>query len=180
MQQLEFNKIIAYGVSDSGPFEDLIDSSRTLQAYKQHVGIQNDEIIQNCLNTGEAIQIGENYIIQFRYTTDEDIKQTDDTKDQNESYKTSIIDFYGDEIISTKDESTGIVYVPIKPLCKILDITPAPQYQKFREDPEFWNQMEIHLVTKTGPKPMICLPLDNITGWLFSINVNHVGGGKKK
>lgn len=66
--------------------------------------------------------------------------------------------------------------VPIKPICDALGVNYPSQYTKLNED-EYLNSVVV-LSTTTGGDgkqyEMVCLPLEFIFGWLFTINPKNV------
>lgn len=66
--------------------------------------------------------------------------------------------------------------VPIKPICEAMGIDPKVQRTKIQED-DFLSSVGV-LSTSTGSDgkqyEMMCLPLEFIFGWLFTINPKNV------
>ena len=66
--------------------------------------------------------------------------------------------------------------VPIKPICDAMGIDPKVQRTKIQED-EFLSSVGV-LSTSTGSDgkqyEMVCLPLEFVFGWLFTINPKNV------
>ena len=66
--------------------------------------------------------------------------------------------------------------VPIKPICEALGIDEDAQRRKLQED-EFLNSTTVlsTVVAADGKqREMVCLPLEFIFGWLFTINPKNV------
>lgn len=66
----------------------------------------------------------------------------------------------------------GVEMVPIKPICEALNLDYKTQYDKVKED-EILSQLW-GLAPTTGKDSktykMVCLPLEFVFGWLFSIS----------
>lgn len=66
--------------------------------------------------------------------------------------------------------------VPIRPICDALGLPHQPQLAKIKED-EFLSSVVTLSVTAGADKKryeMVCLPLQYIFGWLFTINPKNV------
>lgn len=85
------------------------------------------------------------------------------------------VEFYGDEITAVR-AANGIVYIPIRPICRLLDINWDGQRRRILRDPVLAEEAKGVVVTTTpgGSQEMTCLPLDIISGFLFGINANRV------
>lgn len=82
------------------------------------------------------------------------------------------VNFYGTELIVVHSE--GMKLVAIKPICDAIGVDHHRQVSKIRNDLSFsWRHMSTAGFDGKSYQ-MICLPLDQINGWLFSINVNKV------
>lgn len=83
--------------------------------------------------------------------------------------------FYEDEIVAVKLADSSI-YVPVKPICDLLGVDWAGQYRRIQRDPVLSTESQRIDVTSTrrGTQPMICLPLDYLSGFLFGLNANRV------
>lgn len=66
--------------------------------------------------------------------------------------------------------------VPIKPICEALGIAFAPQYQKLKDDEDLSSVITLSITTGADGKTyeMVCLPMEFIFGWLFTINPKNV------
>lgn len=83
------------------------------------------------------------------------------------------ISFHRNVIEAIKDENGGL-WVSVRSICDGVGIEWARQCQKLSEDPKF---ICIHMYTVAGDgrqREMVCLPLNQLNGWLFSINPNKV------
>lgn len=85
------------------------------------------------------------------------------------------VEFYGDEITALRIED-GTVYVPIRPICRLLGVNWDGQRRRILRDPVLSEEVKGVVVTTTpgGSQEMTCLPLDLIAGFLFGISVNRV------
>lgn len=76
------------------------------------------------------------------------------------------------DIVSTSDEQM----VAIKPICEALGIDRKSQQEKVKEHPIYSSVGVLKPLTGSDGKvyEMLCLPIEFIFGWLFSINPNNV------
>lgn len=85
------------------------------------------------------------------------------------------VGFYGDTIVAVR-LANGMVYVPVKPICDLLGVDWGGQYRRIQRDAVL--SLEIRRVdvtsTRRGTQPMICLPLDYVSGFLFGLNADRV------
>jgi hypothetical protein len=95
----------------------------------------------------------------------------------------SQLDFYGDGLMVVLVEIGGErqILVPLRQFCQYLGIDWASQYQRTKRDEILAREMAAVVITTTaGPgqhsgqqrHPVICLPLDLLLGWLFTISPN--------
>lgn len=91
-----------------------------------------------------------------------------------------IVDFYGDPIqglIVLHDDETTI-YVPLRAICTFLGLDWSAQYRRLHRDTVLRDVLEVVAVTATGSPAdeheVVCLPLEYLPGWLFSINATRV------
>jgi hypothetical protein len=101
-------------------------------------------------------------------------------KSELETIDQRYIQFYGDEILAAR-VADGTVYVPVRPICDLIGVNWAAQYQRIQRDPILSEVVSGVVVTPTprdnkfaNPQEMICLPLDFLNGWLFGMNANRV------
>jgi len=91
--------------------------------------------------------------------------------------------FYGDGLMVVLVEIGGQrqILVPLRQFCQYLGIDWASQYQRTKRDEILAREMAAVVITTTaGPgqhsgqqrHPVICLPLDLLLGWLFTISPN--------
>ena len=66
--------------------------------------------------------------------------------------------------------------VPIKPICEAMGIEFEPQRKKIQDDIDLSSTASLSMVVASDGKEreMICLPLQYIFGWLFTINPKNV------
>ncbi len=84
-----------------------------------------------------------------------------------------IIDFYGTDLIVIIN-SDLIKWVALKPICDAIGVNWPSQYKKIKEDPRF-SCCDITTTGSDGKRyEMVCLPINQINGWLFNINANRV------
>jgi hypothetical protein len=82
------------------------------------------------------------------------------------------VEFHGDVVATV--EQDGIFYVPVKRLCENLGIDFPKQFVKIKADARF-SYCDIATTAQDGKSyKMFCLPLDQLSGWLFTINPNKV------
>ena len=105
----------------------------------------------------------------------------------SESGKLSIIEqktvaFYDDEIVAVRAKD-GVVYVPVRPICKLLGIDFDAQRRRINRDGVLSEEVMSVVVTTTDidsssrrprTSEMLALPLEYISGFLFGINANRV------
>ncbi len=83
------------------------------------------------------------------------------------------INFYGSKLYVTRD-SNGVGWVAIKPICEAIGISFGSQRAKLVSDPEL-NCVDIDTVAEDGKRrSMVCLPISQLNGWLYTINPNKV------
>lgn len=76
------------------------------------------------------------------------------------------------EILATSDEQL----IPIKPICDALEIDFSRQLKKLKEDEDLSSLLGSAPTTRADGKQynMVCLPVQFIYGWLFTINPKNV------
>jgi hypothetical protein len=81
---------------------------------------------------------------------------------------------FHEQAVLMGQEKDGEVLVPIKRLCENLGIDYANQFVKVSGDARF-NCCDITIVAPDGKKRrMVCLPVNQLSGWLFSISAKKV------
>lgn len=69
----------------------------------------------------------------------------------------------------------GQVYVAVKPICEKLGVVWQPQHRKLAAHPVLSKGITIMVIpSASGHQETVCLPLELLPGWLFTINVNKV------
>lgn len=79
----------------------------------------------------------------------------------------------GVEILASK-ASEGLV--PVKPICEALEVAFQSQNTKLKEHPIYNSVVTLSITTGADGKQyeMVCLPIEFVPGWLFSINPANV------
>lgn len=65
-------------------------------------------------------------------------------------------------------------YVAVKPICERLGLAWKPQYAKLTGDPEVWGIHLMVIPSTGGAQETLCLPLNRLAAWLFSISASRV------
>lgn len=83
--------------------------------------------------------------------------------------------FYEDSIVAVRLLDSSI-FIPVKPICDLLGVDWGGQYRRIQRDPVLSEGIQRIDVTSTrrGTQPMVCLPLDYISGFLFGLNADRV------
>lgn len=97
------------------------------------------------------------------------------------------VEFYGDQIIGVliqRGEDPPEWYVPLRPIAEFLGLDWSSQRKRTLDDPvlaETLISVVINTTQKTGrghgSRPMVCLPLEYLPGWLFGLNASKVRAG---
>ena len=84
------------------------------------------------------------------------------------------VQFYGDQLLAAEGADKQI-YVPLRPICDAMGLGWGSQYNRLRRDPVL-NEALIVFIMKTvqGDRPMQCLPLKFLPGWLFGVTTARV------
>ncbi|MBX7253097.1 MAG: ORF6C domain-containing protein [Candidatus Promineofilum sp.] len=93
--------------------------------------------------------------------------------------------FYDDTIIAIAVDTSDAgrqVYVPIRPIAESLGLAWRAQRLRLHRDPVLSRHVKGGIVTIPpspgarggGPQEMLCLPLEYINGWLFTISADRV------
>ncbi len=89
------------------------------------------------------------------------------------SFNENTVEFLGTEINCVQAED-GTVCVPLKTLCEILGINYRAQASKLKKSPLFSGKI-VSIPGQDGRKRgMLCLPVEEVYGWLFRINRKSV------
>lgn len=83
------------------------------------------------------------------------------------------IPFYDTELLVERDEQ-GNGWVAVKPICDAIGLNNKGQQEKLSLDPKF-SCVDIHMTGADGKTyEMFCVPVSQLNGWLYTINVNKV------
>lgn len=85
---------------------------------------------------------------------------------------TELIPFHGDTLQYL--EVDGVPFVAIKPICERLGLAWEPQRRRLSAEKERWGTTIRLVPSGGGEQETICLPINRIAAWLFSIQVNKV------
>lgn len=87
----------------------------------------------------------------------------------------------GIEIAAVRDEIHNF-FVPVKPICQAIGIDFASQYSRINR--HYILNSVVVTMTTTGADgknyEMVCLPLEYVYGWLFTIDANLVAEAKRE
>jgi hypothetical protein len=89
------------------------------------------------------------------------------------TYQEHEVDFYNEAIISIQDEQ-GQIWVPVRRICENIGVAYAKQITKLQNDPKFNCTLKYTIASDNKNREMLVLPLEELNGWLFSINSNKV------
>lgn len=88
--------------------------------------------------------------------------------------------FY-DDMITAVQLQDNTVYIPLRPLCDLLGLDWSSQRRRINRDPVLGEEVRAVAVTTTARSddrpqtvPMLCLPLEFVSGFLFGISVSRV------
>lgn len=79
----------------------------------------------------------------------------------------------GVNILASK-VSDGLV--PVKPICEALGVAYERQFSKLKEHPIYSSTISLAVMVAADGKSreMLCIPIEYLSGWLFSINLANV------
>lgn len=90
--------------------------------------------------------------------------------------KETMITRINDVAIAATSNEQGEVLIPIRPICDALGVNSNGQIEKIKSDPILGATDKLSL--SVGPdgrqREMVCLPLQYVFGWLFTINPGNV------
>ena len=84
------------------------------------------------------------------------------------------VDFHGSKIYGLRH--TGVVYIAVKPIVDAMGLSWGSQLNRLRRDPILSKgifKMNIPLGAG-GPQEYVCLQLNRVAGWLFTISSNQI------
>ena len=84
-----------------------------------------------------------------------------------QQYPADVVVFNDARILTTKVNSRP--YAALKPIVEGMGLAWQPQHRKIVDSPRY-SHMVIPLETSGGVQETLCLPLDRLNGWLFSVN----------
>lgn len=92
-----------------------------------------------------------------------------------ENYELVTVDFYGQKLISSKNEH-GNILVAMKPICENIGLDWEAQRQRIQRDSVLNSSTcVIKAVAEDGKnREMLALPLEMLNGWLFGIDENRI------
>lgn len=93
---------------------------------------------------------------------------------------TQTISFNNQSLITV--EQNGNHYVAMKPICENIGLSWEPQLLRIKRDNVLSSTMIVMIIVAEDGKKreMICLPIEYLNGWLFSINPNKVRADLKE
>lgn len=86
-----------------------------------------------------------------------------------------LVKFHENELISIVDD-LGIPFVAIKPICTAIGLDADSAVRNIKTHPILGDVACVHTVRDAinRENSMLCLPIQQINGWLFSINIKKV------
>lgn len=81
----------------------------------------------------------------------------------------------GVEIFAQVNEN-GQVYIPVKPICEAIGVNYESQYAKLKEHEILSSTIVLSTMVASDDRQreMVCLPLEYVYGWIFTINTKNV------
>lgn len=88
--------------------------------------------------------------------------------------ETTIVTINNIDIVASNENNQ--VYVPIRPICEALGVNYSSQLEKIKSHPILAPVVPLRGTTGADGKQyeMMCLPLEYVFGWIFTINPNNV------
>lgn len=89
--------------------------------------------------------------------------------------KILITSINGIDIYAVNDKD-GNVFVPVKPICDAIGVAYEPQFSKLKEHEILAPTITLRVMVAADGKKreMVCLPLEFVYGWIFTINTKNV------
>ena len=80
--------------------------------------------------------------------------------------------------IATVTDENGNVFVPVKPICDAIGVAYQSQQLKLQEHELLAPTITLRVIVAADGKQreMVCLPLEYVYGWIFTINPKNVSG----
>ena len=90
--------------------------------------------------------------------------------------KETLITRINDVAIAATSNEQGDILIPIRPICDALGVSYERQYRKVCDDEFLSSVVALRATTGADGKKyeMVCLPLQYVFGWLFTINPANV------
>jgi len=87
-----------------------------------------------------------------------------------------IVPFYGQNLMTAKDERDGKEFVAMKPLCDNLGLEWEPQRKRIQRDEVLSSTTSMmEVVARDGKnREMIFLPIEYLNGWLFGVDISRL------
>ena len=84
----------------------------------------------------------------------------------------------GVEISAVSDEN-GKIFVPVKPICDAIGVAYQTQHLKLQDHEILAPTITLRVMVAADGKKreMVCLPLEFVYGWIFTINAKNVSEG---
>ena len=81
----------------------------------------------------------------------------------------------GIEISAVRDENNNF-FVPVKPICDAIGVAYEPQFSTLKEHAILAPTITLRVMVASDGKrrEMVCLPLEFVYGWIFTINTKNV------
>lgn len=90
-----------------------------------------------------------------------------------------IKDIRGNEILAFIHAQKDKTFVECRPFCLAMGLVWAGQLEKIKSNPKF-SCIDIYTTGRDGKTySMVCLPVEQLTDWVMSINANKVAAEKK-
>jgi hypothetical protein len=88
----------------------------------------------------------------------------------------NFVNFNSTPIMTIRDERTGTVYIPCKPICEAIGVAWQSQLEKIKQDEVLSSVITEIVITANDGKDYktTCIPLDFLNGWLFKLNPSKV------
>lgn len=89
--------------------------------------------------------------------------------------KTQIVKFQETELLAVLDEN-GTPFIAVKPICEAIGLSVDAALRAIRSDEILKDVHTLQYVrdSKNKQNNMLCLPIEYLSGWLFSIETNRV------
>lgn len=90
--------------------------------------------------------------------------------------KETLITRINDVAIAATSNEQGEVLIPIRPICDALGVNSNGQIEKIKSDPILGatDKLSLSVAPDGRQREMVCLPLQYVFGWLFTINPGNV------